>query len=408
MEQGHGIRAAGNRDEMLLPPEFRRTRSFLEPRDVFFNSHAASLPPIGPCRQRPSIDLIPPELTPILRPMERRKWLGLCTRAGITALLPGCASQTDSTTTLRTEILQSRNHEGYGAWRNGRHLFSKEPPRPLPSLSITKSLAALAIVKAIGEGWLHVDEPLTDILPEWRSDSRKRIITLRMLVNQSAGFEAGVARLYRGAIRDKGQIAIGLQVVDPPGTRFRYGPASSEILGEILKRHLKIRGTTTSAYLTDLMRRIGISSHNWRRDLADQPYLSTGAEFSVRDLGRLGETISNLASGRPTAGLDPTIFRDLASPRAANPMVAAGLWWNRNAARSNATAIEPERHIDDVRPPAFWQQACLHPTLDPGWIAMAGSGGKRVYILPPEELVIVRLGRSRSWDDGAFLRSLTA
>jgi CubicO group peptidase (beta-lactamase class C family) len=87
-------------------------------------------------------------------------------------------------------------------------------------------------------------------------------------------------------------------------------------------------------------------------------------------------------------------------------MVAAGVWWNRNAARAGAFPIEPERNIDAVRPPSFWQLACLGTDLDPGWLAMVGSGGKRVYVLPSRDLVIARLDRARSWNDGAFLRSI--
>ena len=102
------------------------------------------------------------------------------------------------------------------------------------------------------------------------------------------------------------------------------------------------------------------------------------------------------------------VFRDLASPRAANPMVAAGIWWNRNAAKALSFSIQPERHIDAVRPPSFWQLACLGADLDPGWLAMVGSGGKRVYVLPSRELVIARLDRTAGWNDGAFLRSISA
>ena len=88
-------------------------------------------------------------------------------------------------------------------------------------------------------------------------------------------------------------------------------------------------------------------------------------------------------------------------------MVAAGIWWNRNAAKAGAFAIEPERNIDAVRPSSFWQLACLGTDLDPGWLAMVGSGGKRVYVLPSRDLVIARLDRAASWNDGAFLRAIS-
>ena len=43
--------------------------------------------------------------------------------------------------------------------------------------------------------------------------------------------------------------------------------------------------------------------------------------------------------------------------------------------------------------------------VDPGWLAMVGSGGKRVYVLPSHDLVIVRLDRAARWNDAAFLRA---
>jgi CubicO group peptidase (beta-lactamase class C family) len=275
----------------------------------------------------------------------------------------------------------------------------------MPSLSITKALTALAVVKAAGEGLIGLDRPLVDVLPEWRADPGKRSITLRMLVNQTAGFSSGVAALYRGAISEKGRIAVALPLVDPPGVQFRYGPASSEVLAEVFRRVIRAHGSTTEIFLNDVMDRIGVSSPNWRKDGSGKYYLSTGAEFTVRDLGTLGQVVAKLASGTGAAGLNAGVFRDLASPRAANPMVAAGLWWNRNASKSGAFSIEPERHLDAVKPASFWQCACLGTSADPGWLAMVGSGGKRVYVLPSQDLVIVRLDRASYWNDAAFLQT---
>lgn len=339
--------------------------------------------------------------------MKRRTWLTLAGHTGWATLLAGCASA-EKGGGIDPTAAEQFGGDGYGIWKNGKWIGGRGPNQRMPSLSITKSLAALAVVRAVGEGWIELDRPLTDVIPEWRTDAGKRRVTVRMLVNQTAGFSSGVAALYRGIIADKGRAAIALPLVDPPGERFRYGAASSEILAEVLRRRLRERGSNTDAFLREIMGRIGISSPDWRKDLAGNFYLSTGAQFSVWDLGRLGQIVAKLTAGGEAAGLDSGVFRDLASPRRANPMVAAGIWWNRNANQSGAFAIEPERNIDDVRPPAFWRLACLSPDLDPDWLAMVGSGGKRVYVLPPRGLVVARLGRSASWNDGAFLRAITA
>lgn len=339
--------------------------------------------------------------------MKRRRWLGLAGRTGLAALVPGCAFSTGHQG-INPAAADRLGGEAYGIWQGGRWVGGRDPDRRMPSLSITKSLAALAVVRAVGEGWLALDQPLGGIVPEWQLDEEKSRVTVRMLVNQTAGFSSGVAELYRGRIEDKGRVAISLPLVDAPGERFRYGPASDEILAEILRRNLRERGSTTEIFLREIMGRIGISSPNWRKDLQGKFYLSTGAECSVRDLGRLGRVVAKLAKGNNSAGLKGDVFRDLASPRPANPMVAAGLWWNRNASQAGAFSIEPERNLDAVRPPSFWQLACLGTDIDPGWLAMVGSGGKRVYILPSRDLIVARLAHSASWNDGAFLREISA
>jgi CubicO group peptidase (beta-lactamase class C family) len=339
--------------------------------------------------------------------MKRRQWLDLAGRAGLVALLPSCASPAGDVR-IHPAAADRMGGDGYGIWQNGRQIGGRDLWRRLPALSITKSLAALAVVRAAGEGWIELDRPLDETIPEWRADPGKRRITVRMLANLTAGFPSGVAELYRGRIEDKGRTALALPLVDPPGERFRYGPASDEILGEVLRRHLRERGSTTENFLREIMIKIGIFSPDWRKDLGGRYYLSTGAQFSVQDLGRLGQVVGKLANGGNAAGLDGDIFRDLASPRAANPMMAAGMWWNRNAAKSGSFSIEPERNIDAVRPSSFWHLACLGSDLDPGWLAMVGSGGKRVYVLPSRDLVIARLDRAASWNDGAFLRSISA
>lgn len=336
--------------------------------------------------------------------MKRRRWLGLAGHAGLAALVPGCALSTRRTD-INTTAIGRLGGAGFGIWKGGRFVAGHHLHGRMPSLSITKTLTALAVVTAVGEGLIGLDRSLVDIIPEWRADPGKRSITLRMLVNQTAGFSSGVAALYRGAVSDKGRIALALPLVDPPGVQFRYGPASSEILGEILRRVLREHASTTEIFLREVMGRIGVSSSNWRKDGSGKYYLSTGAEFTVKDLGTLGQIVAKLASGTSAAGLKAGVFRDLASPCTANPMVAAGLWWNRNASKSGAFSIEPERHLDAASPASFWQRACLGNSADPGWLAMVGSGGKRVYVLPSQDLVIVRLDRASHWNDAAFLQA---
>ncbi len=323
------------------------------------------------------------------------------------SVLPACAAGRGQKG-INLSIAQRLGGRTYGIWKGGSYVDGRDLDESYASLSITKSFSALAVTQAVGEGWLELDKPLVDVIPEWRSHPTKRLITLRMLINQTAGFPSGVAQLYRGRIADKGEVAISLPLVDPPGSVFRYGPASSEIVGEVLGRRLHQRGSSAENLFRDLIRRLGISSPDWRKDAGGRYYLSTGAEFSVKDLGRLGQVVSALARGGNTSGLKGSVFQNLTSARPANPVFSAGFWWNRNAASPAAFGVLPERNISNPRPPSFWQRACLAPGSDPDWLVMVGSGGKRVYVLPSQDLVIVRLSRDAAWDDAGFLRAISA
>jgi CubicO group peptidase (beta-lactamase class C family) len=347
--------------------------------------------------------------------MNRRQWLRI-TVPGTLSCLTGCASSgvrsTGSDGSLKISsstksLLSSAGAEGYCVWQSGKVIESRNAGGELGALSLTKAIAALAVTRAVGEGWLSLDRTLTDIIPEWRNDSAKSRVTIRMLVNQSAGFAPSAGPLYRGKIQNKGRVAISLPLVDPPGTRFRYGPACWEILAEVLHRKLSARGRTLEKFIDEVTRRMGMRSKDWREDENGRYYLSTGAEYNIRELGKLGHTLGRLVRGTNDAELNAAIFRDLASPRIANPMFGAGLWWNRNAGKGGATAIDPERHLDGVHDPSFWNRACLSSGAARGWIAAIGSGGKRVYVLPEKDIVIVRLGRALGWNDRALLDGLT-
>ncbi len=324
----------------------------------------------------------------------------------------GCAGPAGGTAWSSSQLSRAdvlaRGHgaQGWAAWNGGRRLTGWNTSARGPSLSLTKVLAALAVSKAVGEGWLSDGEKIAATIPEWRSDSRKSRITVTMLLQQTAGLDAGVAALYRNPT-DKGRNAIALRAVDEPGTVFRYGPACWEVLAELLQRKLSRRGETLEKFLhRAVMRPIGLSSPNWRSDKKGRFFLSTGAEMSVEELGRLGRTIAALMRGESTAGFDAATFARVTRPSSVNPMFGGGIWRNANARKSGAMAIEVEDALDPPRSSGFWQNACLSRRHPSDMLALIGSSGRRVFIWPSQDRVVARLGRAPSWQDGPFLDAL--
>ncbi len=303
-------------------------------------------------------------------------------------------------------LAKGHGAKGWAAWRGSRRVAAWNSGERGPSLSITKALAAIAATRAAGEGLLSDNEAVASTIDEWRGDRVKTQITVLMLLQQTAGLEAGVAALYRDPA-DKGRAAVGLRVIDPPGSLFRYGPACWEVLAEMLHRKLVGRGETLEKFLhRAVMQPIGLSSPDWRSDRKGRFFLSTGAELGVEDLGRLGRALGALLRGENVAELDAGIFARMIRPSAANPMFGGGIWRNSNACKASAFSIEVEDALDPPRPASFWSRACLSRRQSAGMVALIGSSGRRVFIWPSEDRVVARLGRASSWRDAPFLNAL--
>lgn len=334
--------------------------------------------------------------------ISRRAFLGAMASA-----CAGCATTPGSGVSIRWDradaLAKQHGCRGWAAWKGGSRIEGWQASYEGPVLSITKALAALAATRAAAEGWLDPGERAADTLREWRGDSRKQRITVQMLLQQTAGLEAGVAALYRNPA-DKGRNAIDLRAVDEPGSFFRYGPACSEVLAELLQRKLSARGDSLEKYLhRAVMAPIGLGSPDWRSDKKGRFYLSTGAELSVDELGRLGRTIARLLAGKSDAGFDPAHFSRITRPSSANPIYGGGLWRN-----TGSRGIEVEDALDPPASTGFWRNACLSRRQPSDMVALIGSSGRRVYIWPREQLVIARHGVARSWSDRAFLAGISS
>lgn len=309
----------------------------------------------------------------------------------------------------RADALARRNGgKGWAAWSGGRRVAAWNPGAEGPALSITKVLAALAAATGAGEGWLSAGEKVAATIPEWGGDARRSRVTVLMLLQQTAGLEAGVAALYRNPA-DKGRSAIALRAVDEPGSVFRYGPACWEVLAELMHRKLAARGESLEGFLhRAVMSPLGLGSPKWRSDGKGRFFFSTGAELSVAELGKLGRAVAGLLRGESAGGIDAGHFAAMTRPSAVNPMFGGGLWRNVHARKSGAVEIEVEDVLDPPRGPAFWRSACLSTKHSTDLVALIGSSGRRVFIWPSQDRVVARLGVAATWEDRPFLELLSA
>lgn len=340
--------------------------------------------------------------------MERREMMRVLAGAAL-AGIPGCGVAGLRRGAAGYEIpgraldfLRRHAGGGYACWRDGSLVAAGGRGGTFPALSVTKTVAALAVARAATMGWLGLDEVVD--FPEWRG---RAPVTVRNLLNSCSGLPAGDRELYSARPRDKGAAALRLPQRRSPGSVFVYGPAAWEALGEFMKRRLADHGGSLSGLLDETLGRLGIRPGVWRSDGTGTRYLSTGLTCGLDDLGRLGSALAELARGRERAGVSPEVFRDLTAARTANPMFSAGIWWNRRAGTFRSRAVEPERSLHGEKPAGFWKNACLNPAARADWLSLVGSGGTRVYVLPAASVVVATARAGGRWSDAAALRALT-
>jgi len=108
--------------------------------------------------------------------------------------------------------------------------------------SLTKPIAAVSMAMLLYQrGLLHLDATLAELLPEFvradANDSRRREVTVRMLLEHSSGLPAH-RKLYLTATGRHAMVEAALRVPleAAPGSRSEYSDLGFILLGEILER----------------------------------------------------------------------------------------------------------------------------------------------------------------------------
>ncbi len=256
--------------------------------------------------------------------------------------------------------------QAFVAVRDGTKVFERfgdgfDADTPHALYSGTKSFWGPLALAAAAEGLLDLDESVGATFEEWRSGLRARV-TLRALLSLTAGIAFGGL----GSSVPLYAKALAVEPKDEPGTRFTYGGIPLQIFGAVLAHKLRGLGLTPHSYLAErLLEPLGMRVEAWRK-LADgtQP-LPTGASVSANEWAKYGAYVLNRH-----AELAACFVATAANPR-------YGLtWW-----------LSPLASAPDV-------------------VYASGSGGQALYVIPSERLVVVKFGKSGSYDHAAFLRRL--
>lgn len=253
------------------------------------------------------------------------------------------------------------------------------------SFSAAKSFVSTLVCIAIEEGHIgSLDNPVTDYIPELLdADPRMSEITIRNLVSMSSGLkysEAGLpwtddARTYYAP--DLRAAALSVEIEEAPGTTFLYNNYNPLLLGMVLER---TTGMSVASYLeTRLWQPMGAeAAGSWSLD-------SEASGFEKMESGINGRAIDFLRFGR--------LF--LNEGRNGDQQVVPAQW-----------VAEATRRDTSTDPAADYQYFWWIDEVGDGYLAW-GNHGQFIYVVPSQELVVVRMGTGYGYDDWpAVLREI--
>ncbi|MGI8705094.1 MAG: serine hydrolase domain-containing protein [Sphingomicrobium sp.] len=256
------------------------------------------------------------------------------------------------------------------------------PGRLHDARSISKTVVSTLVGIAIRDGHIpSADTPLHDLLPSYQHllTGKKRQLTLRHLLTMTPGLQwnemgAGPndeSRMYESA--DPTAFVLQRPLVAEPGTVWEYSGGTSHLLGVILEGRT---GRPIEEYARQvLFEPLGISTFEWRGDVAGMPAAASGLRLLPRDFAKLGR-----------------MFED--NGRSRGRQVGPAQW----LAEAMQLQIEIARHH---RAPSWslrsgygfqwWHDEFAGPQ-GPFRVSTArGLGGQRIFVVPQYDLVVVVL-----------------
>lgn len=191
--------------------------------------------------------------------------------------------------------------EGFGRTR-GRPNTAVTPETPFLVCGMSKLITATAVMLAVQEGLVSLDEPVTTYLPEFTMNSRyeehpERKIMLRHLLSYTAGLpvETPLGNYFEPSstvsFEDHVKSLFGTWLVSPVGSSFYQSGVSSDLAAYVVQR---VSGKPFELYLKDrLFGPLGMKSST-----ADRNAILKSHE---RAIGHIGG-ISKMAAVYPALG----------------------------------------------------------------------------------------------------------
>jgi CubicO group peptidase (beta-lactamase class C family) len=174
-----------------------------------------------------------------------------------------------------------------------RYFHGVSPATQLPAFSLTKSVSAVLVGRAVSQGLVSLDRSIVDYVPELAAKPGYRDVTLEHLLRMISGIdfeEQSIegAKLYYTT--DLHGYLYAYRVVNPPGTRYRYGSINMQLFWDALRRRLH-EETVTQYFQEQVWAPLGAEHDaSWSLDsrASGIEKFFAGFNATLRDYARLG------------------------------------------------------------------------------------------------------------------------
>ena len=214
----------------------------------------------------------------------------------------------------------------------------------IEAMSSTKSIVSYAIGKLLTDGFIRsIDQYVYEFYPEW-NEGLKEEITIRHLLNHTSGLQNNpntTVEIYPS--KDFIDLALHAEVIEKPGTMFRYNNKAVNLLAGIVE---KASGKKLDAYLKEnLFNSMNITDFNWAKDKSGNPQGMAGFQVLPEDFAKLGQLFINKGIWNDKQLINKTWFDDIVQPSKLEPTCGL-LWW---IIYKTKTAIVDDAHITTLK-----------------------------------------------------------
>lgn len=249
--------------------------------------------------------------------------------------------------------------------------------------SMTKSITGTIYGILQSQGKINVQDKAP--ISEWQNDERKDI-TLHNLLQMNSGLEwdenydkiSDVTKMLF-LEEDMTEMQKRKPLVGKPNESWNYSSGTSNLLSGIIRDQFNSQQEYLDYWYSDLIDKIGMNSMVVETDLAGHYVASSYAWATARDWGKFGLLYLHKGNWNGTQIFSSEWADYVATPTpTSNGTYGAQFWLNAEA------------EMKDVPTNMYYAD---------------GYQGQRVYILPDQDLVIVRFGLKK-YDENAFLKGV--